>query len=122
MKKGVVVDADAHILEPVDLWANYLESKYQDRAIKWKLDEQGLEYFEIEGRPAVNTDYGINGALGGVAGYPDLDGDRTRLMIPGVYRYVDGAPPGSWDPHERVAVLDAEGIDKAIIYPTLGIF
>lgn len=122
MKKGVVVDADAHILEPVDLWANYLESKYQDRAIKWKLDEQGLEYFEIEGRPAVNTDYGINGALGGVAGYPDLDGDRTRLMIPGVYRYVDGAPPDSWDPHERVAVLDAEGIDKAIIYPTLGIF
>ena len=122
MKKGIVVDADAHILEPVDLWANYLESKYQDRAIKWKVDERGLEYFEVEGRPAVNTDYGINGALGGVGGYPDGDGDRTRLMTPGVYNYVDGAPPGSWNPHERVEVLDSEGIDKAIIYPTLGIF
>ena len=29
MKKGVVVDADAHILEPVDLWANYLESNIE---------------------------------------------------------------------------------------------
>ena len=50
MKNGVVVDADAHILERVDLWANYLKSKYQDRAIKWNVDERGLEYFEVEGR------------------------------------------------------------------------
>ena len=80
MKNGIVVDADAHILEPVDLWQNYLEEKYQDRAIKWKVIDEGLEYFAVEGRPAVNTDYVINGALGGVGGYPELDGDRTRLM------------------------------------------
>ncbi len=122
MQNGRVVDADGHVLEPVDMWENYLESKYKDRAIKWKVNEQGLDYWQIEGRPSVNTDYGINAALGGVAGYPDKDGDRTKLMTPGVYNYLDGAPPGSMDSKERVELLDEEGIDAALLYPTLGIF
>ena len=28
------VDADGHILEPPDLWDEYLESKYKDRALR----------------------------------------------------------------------------------------
>ena len=28
-----VVDADGHILEPPNLWQDYLEAKYQDRAL-----------------------------------------------------------------------------------------
>jgi predicted TIM-barrel fold metal-dependent hydrolase len=116
-----VVDADGHILEPPDLWEKYLERKYKDRGIRWKVNEQGLEYLEIDGRPRVGQRFGANGALGGIAGYPDLNGDRTKLLTPGIYTYLDGAPPGSMDPHERVQVMDQEGIDCALIYPTLGI-
>ena len=29
-----VIDCDAHVLEPADLWQNYLEEKYRDRAIR----------------------------------------------------------------------------------------
>ena len=29
-----VVDSDAHVLEPPDLWETYLEDRYKDRAIK----------------------------------------------------------------------------------------
>ena len=117
-----VVDADAHVLEPMDLWDEYLEPRYRHRGIKWRTNAEGLEYWEVDGRPAVSGEVGISGSLGGVGAYPDLDGDRTRLLTPGVYTYLDGAPPGSMDPHERVRVLDDEGIDVALIYPTLGIF
>ena len=44
------IDADGHVLEPPDLWEQYLEPKYRDVAIRLKKDDQGLEYVEIGGR------------------------------------------------------------------------
>src|SRR5256714_15489766 len=44
------VDADGHILEPPDLWENYLEPKYRDRALRIVRDDDGLEELEIGGR------------------------------------------------------------------------
>ena len=34
---------------------------------------------------------------------------------------MDGALPGSMDPHERVQVLDEEGIDAVLLYPALAL-
>ena len=116
-----VVDADGHILEPMDLWENYTESKYNDRAIRWKLNEDGLDYWEVDGKPSLTTSAGTNANEGGIGGYPDKNGDRTKHYTPGAYTYMDGAPPGSMDPHERVEVLDQEGIDVVLIYPTIGL-
>jgi hypothetical protein len=45
------VDADGHILEPSDLWERYLEPRYRDRAMRLRLDSNGLEYLEIDGPP-----------------------------------------------------------------------
>ncbi len=119
--KAQVVDADGHVLEPMDMWENYLETKYKDRAIKWKTNSEGMDYLEIDGKPSINAPSGINAGLGGIGGYPDKDGSRTKLLTPGVYKYIDGAPPGSMDPHERIQVLDQEGIDAALLYPTVGL-
>jgi uncharacterized protein len=41
------IDADGHILEPPDLWENYLEQKYQHRALRIGVDDAGYEYLEI---------------------------------------------------------------------------
>ena len=30
---SLVVDCDSHVMEPADLWLNYLEPEYRDRAI-----------------------------------------------------------------------------------------
>lgn len=35
--------------------------------------------------------------------------------------YVNQAPFGSKDPKERLALIDQDGLDKALIYPTLGL-
>ena len=33
------VDADGHILEPPDLWENYLPRKFLDRALRVRVDD-----------------------------------------------------------------------------------
>ena len=47
--RSLVVDMDSHVLEPPDLWQNYLEPKYRDRAIRIARDADGDEVL-IENR------------------------------------------------------------------------
>ncbi|MBK6661152.1 MAG: amidohydrolase family protein [Proteobacteria bacterium] len=47
--------------------------------------------------------------------------DPAKLLTTGLLSYEDGCPPGSHDPAARLAVLDDEGIDVALLYPTIGI-
>jgi predicted TIM-barrel fold metal-dependent hydrolase len=110
------VDADGHILEPPDLWETYLEPKYRDRALRLVPDEAGLEELEIGGERSRMSRKGFPSTLGAM-GDPDLramqlDPDRT---------YLGEAPFGSMDPAERVELLDAEGIDAAVLYTTIGL-
>ena len=44
-----VIDADGHILEPLDLWAKYMDPKFRDRAPRLVKDnETGKEKLLIE--------------------------------------------------------------------------
>lgn len=112
-----IVDADGHVLEPMDLWDNYLEPRYRDRGVKWRVDDQGVESILVDNQVILR---GATAALGGIGGYPSKDGDRGPLFAL-TSRYLDGAPPGSMDPHQRIQVLDDEKIDVALLYPTVGL-
>ena len=110
------IDADGHILEPPDLWDEYLESMYKDRALKIRVDENGLEELEIGGQRSTMSRRGFPATLGAM-GAPDLadiqrNPDRT---------YLHEAPFGSMDPNQRLEVLDAENLDAAVIYTTVGL-
>ena len=110
------VDADGHILEPPDLWERYLEPSYRDRALRFVLDDAGLEELEIGGKRSLMSRRGFPSTLGAM-GDPDLrsmqkDPERT---------YLREAPFGSMDPVERLELLDAEGIDAAVLYTTVGL-
>jgi predicted TIM-barrel fold metal-dependent hydrolase len=110
------IDADGHILEPPDLWERYLDPKFRDRALRIVRDADGLEELEIGGRRSTVTAKGMPSLLG-VMGAPDLmsiarDPERT---------YVSEAAYGSFDPSERLHLLDAEGLDAVVLYPTLGL-
>lgn len=117
MAKPTVVDSDGHILEPTDLWEKYLELKYRDRAIRLRVDSRGWEYFEIDRQMSKTLRGGALGALGGA--YQD----PRELLTPGKLTYWEVAKrtPGAIDPDARVREMDAEGIDAAILYPTIGI-
>ncbi len=58
------IDADGHVLEPPDLWENYLEAKYRDRALRIRVDDDGFEYLEINGQPSARSNKGSLGMLG----------------------------------------------------------
>jgi predicted TIM-barrel fold metal-dependent hydrolase len=114
-KLGPVVDADGHILEPPDLWLKYIDPQYRDRAIRIDHDEKGWEVLLFDNKVA-EVVRGTLGALGGVGMNPD------EFFIPGNKTYMDGCPPGSYDPKARLKVMDEEGIDIALLYPTISIF
>jgi predicted TIM-barrel fold metal-dependent hydrolase len=107
------VDADGHILEPPDLWEEYLEPRYRDRALRLRTDDDGLEYLEINGTPSKLTRRGSPGMLGGM-------GKRSEQIAPSPQRtYLRSAPFGSMNAVERLRLLDAEGLDAAFLYPTI---
>ena len=109
------VDADGHILEPPDLWERYLEPAYRDRALRIHRDADDLEYLEIGGKPSERSRRGFPGTLGGM-------GKHQEEIKPSPERtYLAGAPFGSMDAGERLELLDRQGLDAAVLYPTLAI-
>ena len=113
--KNDVVDADGHVLEPADTWQQYIDPAFRDRAIRIGRDDEGLERVWFDNAP-MQLLRGNLGTLGGIELEPGQLGALTRE-----YTYADGSPPGSYDPAERLKVLDSEGIDRVLLYPTIGI-
>jgi hypothetical protein len=118
-RETFTVDADGHAMEPAGLWLDYLEPKYRHRALQIKVDADGLESLYVDGKP-MRLMHGTLGALGGIEA-TDAAGKRA-FQTPGARTYADGCPPGGYDPKARLAVMDREGIDMALLYPTIGIF
>ena len=113
--KQLVIDADGHILEPSDMWTNYLEEKYRQRPIEIKVDDRGLEYLVYDGKPAQMMMHGSLHALGAM-------GRPAEQLAPSPDRtYLNSAPFGSMNAKERLQLLNKDGIDKAILYPTIGL-
>ena len=113
MLRGKVIDGDGHILEPPQLWQQYLEAKYKDRAIRMEKDQTGVEYLVIDGRPSARLR-----AMGpAVAGNGQ---DYEKLCKAGNFGYFDG-PKGAYEPHARLRHMDEQGIDAAVLFPSLGL-
>lgn len=117
MQTSPVVDADGHVLEPAAMYTTYIDPKYRDRALRIACDEKGHENLIIDNKPYQSTTMRGNlGAIGGIGMDPKL------LYTRGAVTYAEGSPPGGYDPKARLKVMDEEGIDIALLYPTLGIF
>src|SRR5258708_39007987 len=59
-----VVDADGHILEPLDLWDKYMDPAFRDRAPRIVKEADGRERLVIEEQSLGSKERGI-GAVGG---------------------------------------------------------
>ena len=113
MLRGKIIDADGHILEPVDLWQNYLEARFKDRAIRMDTGDDGVEYLVVENKPLPIT-RGIGPTAAGI-GQP-----LRAIFEPGRFGYRDG-PAGAYDAPARLQRMDADGIDISVLFPTLGL-
>ncbi|MEE9248743.1 MAG: amidohydrolase family protein [Dehalococcoidia bacterium] len=117
MKTSKVVDVDGHVMEPSDLWERNLEPQYQDRAFRIRKDPDGKEYMEIEGKRSRV----LNG--GGLAFFgsldPSMQGAWEQNTKPGGLDYEEGVPAGARDMEARLGWMDEQGIDIALLYPSL---
>ena len=105
-----VIDADGHVCEPPDLWTTRLPPALRERGIRLRWNEEsGFDEAWVE--DWCITDRGLVGL--GNAGTPFVDLGKGR-------RYVEGNPAG-FEPRARLRVLDAEGIDAAVLYPGLAL-
>ncbi len=107
-----VIDADGHILEPLDLWDRYIDPEFRERRPRFVIDDNGKERLSVEGKLLGNP-RGI-GSLGSV-------GVRQGLVKANTLKYAEGRR-GGFDPHARIIDMDADGIDAAFLYPSLGLF
>src|SRR5262249_39912046 len=83
-----VIDSDGHILEPLDLWENYIDPAFRDRAPRLFIDEDGKERLRIDGK-----------AFGGRRGLGTLGaiGARDGVVCDDTMTYKEGRK-GGFDP------------------------
>src|SRR6266849_6061169 len=107
-----VIDADGHVLEPFTLWNDYMDPQYRARAPKLVKDDNGKERLLLEAKIL-----GSQAGFGGIGGV----GARQGTVAADAMEYKDGRK-GGFDPHARIPDMDADGIDAAFLYPSLGLF
>lgn len=107
----MIVDCDSHVLEPANLWQEYLEPKYRDRAIRIEIGPQGNETLVIAEQVVLP---------GGLAGLGGVEHDRATLFTGGM-TYAQGSPSASYDGVARADLLDEWAMDGCVSFPTIGI-
>ncbi len=140
----LLIDADGHILEPPDLFEQYLEPRYRERATRISVGDDGFEFLEIDGKKAELTSAALLHSLGGMKKLQEMGsrvsdfnaGRRKALWEKAKEKhaafdslstgrredtYLSGCAPGAMDLKERLDILDGEGMAKSVIYPTLGL-
>lgn len=96
-----VIDADGHVFERDLPWAELLEEPYRSRAPKVVKDNRGAEFLMVEGKLCPKP-------VGKGCGF--LGAPRNRRPQP---------TTGMTDPVRRLADMDLEGIDTAVLFGTL---
>src|SRR5262245_51994530 len=108
-----IIDADGHIIEPFDLWTDYLPSNLRTRAPQLEDWAFGVRIDNVE----VNT-WAVR--------EPDADADaravRKERILATYGEIYPRAAARQFDAASRVADMDVEGVDAAFLYPSFGLF
>ncbi|MCH8107575.1 MAG: amidohydrolase [Chloroflexi bacterium] len=108
-----VLDSDMHCMEPPDLWERYIDPPFKHRAPKGSRQQMFDARYVIEGKTMPALSGAISGTTARGIGTPEQEQRQER---------VRGASERGWPPEAQLEAMDAEGIDVAVIYPTVGLF
>jgi len=105
------IDSDGHILEHPTGMLDFAPAKYRDRIWHIETDEQGVEWLHYNGTvlPANFM------AAAGTAGMSDEDRAKS---FRGELRYTE-VRPAAYNAKARLQDMDTDGIDLAVLYPTM---
>ncbi len=100
------MDADGHVVEPESAWAA-LPDAVRPRITA---DANGYEHVVVGDTEILAVPLG------------NLARPGSTFDDPATFRPLAHALPGGWDATVRLADMDAEGIDQAVLYPTIGLY
>jgi predicted TIM-barrel fold metal-dependent hydrolase len=113
----MVVDVDSHVWEPAAVWEQHLDRDYRiaARSAFWHdVDPGGVELTVLNGRRARSLRRsGINRQA---CWTPGMTVDQIGALDPEQRHPIT---PGASDPAARLRDMDAMGVDRALLYPTL---
>lgn len=113
----MIIDVQSHVYEPAALWDRFLDRDYRiaARSAFWHdVDADGIETTILNGRPVRSLRRsGINRHA---CWRPGMTPDDIGALDPDVRHAIT---PGSFDPFARIADMDAMGVDRALLFPTL---
>src|SRR5438270_12176288 len=108
-----IVSADAHVLEPTDIWDTWLPKQYRAKAPKLVKDADGGDAWLFAGATDLDPI--------GLVSTPGMAWDDFRWTG---FTY-DDARPGCYNGPERLKDMDIDGVDAEILFPpqrTIGHF
>lgn len=105
MTQELIIDADAHFVEPPDIWTTWLPEKFRDQAPQLVKDADGGDAWLFAG-----------------ATYPDPIGLVTTPGKPfDQFRWTgvtyEEARPGCYDGAERLKDMNIDGVHAELIFP-----
>lgn len=101
-----VIDADGHICEPPAVWNDYIEKRYRTDTIRVARDPDGRDWLSINGKIRRN----LRPAAACVPWGMD---DPNKVST------WEDILPGSYEGGARATVLEEEGIERSLLYPSL---
>jgi predicted TIM-barrel fold metal-dependent hydrolase len=107
-----VIDADAHVIEPPDLWEKHIDPEFRGQAPRG----HGLFSLEVMGHRL--PDLTGLGARAEAFAASEVGRDWRQVVDP---RVAFAARRG-YDAASHLEAMDREGIDMAVLYPTRGLF
>src|SRR5258708_35814614 len=90
-----IIDADGHVVEPLDLWDRHAPPRFRDAAPRVVIDEDGYARYRLEGRLTPRLPF------------MKVAGERPPFV----------PPAGGTDPGARLADLARGGTSAAGLYP-----
>jgi predicted TIM-barrel fold metal-dependent hydrolase len=103
------IDAELHVMEPVDLWERYIDAEFKDRAPRRLQERQWDIRTIVEGDVMASmTDYNWSNMT-----------DAEDKVLGDMYA---DARATNFDPASQLRAMDTEGLDLAVLYPTSGMY
>ena len=109
-KNGIkIIDAELHVMEPVDLWQRYIDPEFKSRA-PYRMNQGNWDIRTVvEGEVMASmTDYN----------WPAMSEAEDSALGE---RYAEEIAV-NFDPASQVRAMDKEGLDLAVLYPTSGMY
>ena len=135
----MIIDGDGHFVEPPDIWATHVDPQFRDRiyfqtdagdasqtARSWSLGRDRGHTPSGSGRLVERfvVDDVVTTVTSPEMPFTVADTMNPHGILPGrsTHASYEQCHPGGFDPEARLAVHDAEGIDAAVLFPTMGLF